>query len=245
MTGLLLVVVWASSAAAQSTPLHFRHSGDMPTGAIGRAQLQRGGPLPGYFQPVEINAPTGALVAMANEGFFEPADTTPRRAGLLIGQVYRLKVTQIAGYPGLEVYPTIEIIDRTYPPRGMEARFPIPVQISHQDLLLASEGKMVTRIVYLEDPEQALPVAERDGEQYWFDAGRGDDPLQIADAMGRPVAILRLGGLLPAHSGVDQRFLFGSPPYMPMDTVSQVPSPALVEPAQAARQTDPPRMLPR
>jgi len=220
--GLLCVVVWASAAAAQSTPLHYRNSGDMPPGAIGRAQLQRGGPLPGFFQPIEILAPAGALVAMAQQGTFEPTAPTPRRAGILIGQVYRLKVTQISGNPGIEVFPTIELIDRIYPPRGMETEFPIPIQITKQDLLLAAEGKMVTRVIYLEDPHQALPVAQQGNEQHWFDVGRGDDPLRAADALGRPVAILRMGGLVPDSSGPDQRFLFGSPPYVPLGSFEEV-----------------------
>ena len=42
---------------------------------------------------------------------------------------------------------------------------------------------------------------------------RGQDPLAVADALGRPVAILRLGGRLPDHqTGPDEHFLYGSPP---------------------------------
>ncbi len=41
---------------AQDPPLHFQHAVGLPTGAIGLQQLQRGGPLAGYFQPVAIRA---------------------------------------------------------------------------------------------------------------------------------------------------------------------------------------------
>ncbi len=216
---LLLGFGWASFAAAQSTPLHYRQSGDLPPGAIGRAQLQRGGPLPGYFQPVEIIAPRGALVGMAIEGAFEPGQPTPRAAALMISPVYRLKVTQIEDYPGLEVFPTIELINRIYPPPGMEASFPIPVQLTKEELLMAAQGQMVTRVIYLEDPDQALPVAERPGEQHWFEVGLGHDPLQVADALGKPVAILRIGGRVPDRAGPDQQFLFGSPPFIPLGRI--------------------------
>ena len=37
-------------------------------------------------------------------------------AGMLIGQVYRLRVTNIPHQPGVEVFPTIQVIDRLYPP---------------------------------------------------------------------------------------------------------------------------------
>jgi len=35
-------------------PPHYQHHALMPPGAIGSAQLQRGMPWVGYFQPVEI-----------------------------------------------------------------------------------------------------------------------------------------------------------------------------------------------
>ncbi len=50
----------------------------MPPGAIGSRQLQRGGPLPGFFQPVEIKAPAGALISLASgDQFGRPAGGRP------------------------------------------------------------------------------------------------------------------------------------------------------------------------
>ena len=45
-----------------------------------------------------------------------PAEPAPRRVGLLIGAVYRLRVTNIPRAEGMEVFPTIEVIDRTFAP---------------------------------------------------------------------------------------------------------------------------------
>ena len=66
---LVLWLVWrpACMLAAQQPPVHYLHQGIMPPGAIGSRQLQRGGPLPGFFQPVEIKAPPGALISLAVE----------------------------------------------------------------------------------------------------------------------------------------------------------------------------------
>ena len=202
---------------AQQPGVHYLHQGVMPPGAIGSCQLQRGGPLPGFFQPVEIKAPPGVLVSLASGDQFGPLRPAPRRAGLLIGSVYRLRVTNIStpeGGEGLEVFPTIEVIDRLYAPPGEEVRFAIPVELTLEDLKLALSGKLVTRVIYLEDENKALPTAEIDKSQAWFEAGPGEDPLAAADALGRPVAILRLGGRLPDGSP-DASFFFGSPPYVP------------------------------
>jgi hypothetical protein len=184
----------------------------MPPGAIGSQQLERGGPLPGYFQPVEIKAPAGAMISTAAAGQFDPPQAAPFIAGMLIGSVYRLRVTNIPEQAGLEVYPTIEVIDRLYPPIGQEFRFPILVELSQEELEMALDGKFVTRVIYLEEPLAALPVAQKRDEQTCFEVSDGQNPLEVADALGRPVAILRMGGRLPDVGGPDMTFLYGCPP---------------------------------
>jgi hypothetical protein len=196
----------------QAPPGHYLHHATMPPGAIGTAQLQRGGP---WFciQGVRITGPAGTLIALPSAGRFEPQ--APRvTAGLLVGQVYRLRVTNIPGHEGEEVYPTIEVIDRTFPPPNMAHRFPIPVVMGQDDLDQALAGRFVTRVIYLEDPRNALPVAQEPGKQDWFDARPGEDPLRVADALGRPVAILRIGGRTPDDvSRPSMQFLFNCPAF--------------------------------
>lgn len=210
----VLVLSMAVVAAAQQPRMHYRHSGQVPPGAIGSAQLQRGGPLPGYFQPVEIRAPEGAKVSIASQGQFGVPRNTPLEIGLLIAPVYRLKVSNIAGHEGQEVFPTIEVIDRVYPPRGQERRFPVPIELNADDIELALDGKFVTRVVYLEDPRMALPVAEGWQDQHWFDAGPGVNAVEEADRWGRPLAIVRMGGRVPDEErGPDMHFVGGGAPF--------------------------------
>ena len=209
-----LLSLAAGTSLAQESGVHYLHHGVMPPGAIGSRQLQRGGPLPGFFQPVEIRAPAGALVSLAVAGRFDQPQPAPLRAGLLIGQVYRLRVMNIPLNAGREVFPTIEVIDRLYAPPDQQRRFAIPVQLAQQDLQMALDGKFVTRVIYLEDPRSALPVREDPKMQNWFDIGPRRDPLAVADSLGRPVAILRLGARLPLpDEAADTDFLFGCPPW--------------------------------
>jgi uncharacterized repeat protein (TIGR01451 family) len=205
----------AAILSAQQPGVHYWHQGAMPPGAIGARQLTRGGPLPGYFQPVEIKAQSGALISLASDGRFDEPQGESCKAGMLIGAVYRLRITGIPMAAGSEVFPTVEIIDRTYPPVGMELRFPIPIELSREDIRLALDGKFVTKVIYLEDPRNALPVRENPRAQDWFEVRPGQDPLAVADALGRPVAILRMGGRLPENpQSPDSSFLFGCPPFM-------------------------------
>jgi hypothetical protein len=189
-------------AAAQDRPVHWLNAGAMPPGAIGSLRLQRGGPLPGYFQPVRIRAPEGARIALAAEGF-DQAYFGDALVGMQIGPVYRLMVTDIPNNPGLEVFPTIEVVDRLYPPPGLSLRFPIPIELTQDELELAARGSFVTRVIYVEDPHTALPIAQPiQGEQPWIEAPPGEDPLVTADERGRPVAILRIGARVPNAADV-------------------------------------------
>ncbi|NLE38989.1 MAG: hypothetical protein GX621_13280 [Pirellulaceae bacterium] len=209
----LLACCLTSLLLAAQNEVHYLHQGVMPPGAIGSVQLQRGGPLPGYFQPVEIKAPAGVAISLAVGNTFDEPSPAPLRLGMLIGQVYRIRVTQIPLAEGVEVFPTIEVIDRLYTPREQQHRFAIPIELTQEDLELAAQGKFVTRVIYLEDPLRALPVAQSPEGQNWLEIEPGRDPLAEADSLGRPVAILRLGARLPNPNDLgDAAFYFGSPP---------------------------------
>jgi hypothetical protein len=220
---MALTLVHSSAPAQTALPnnVHYRHHVvDRAPGTIGQQQLTRGGPLRGYFQPVQIRGPEGMKVAFAVGGQFERPQEAPQTGGMLIGQVYRLRVTEIPGHEGMEVFPTVEVIDRLYPPEGKKWRFPIPIELTRKELEFAMAGKFVTRVIYLEDPERALPLPELPGFQRYFEVGRDQDPLQVADQLGRPMAILRMGSRTPPYAGPDAAFLFGCPPLAPAPRVS-------------------------
>ena len=183
----------------------------MPPGAVGQHQLLRGGPLPGYFQPVRVYAPSGAKVALSADGSFFPAQRNETQAGMLIGSVYRLKVTEIPRQEGHELYPTVEVINRLYPPRGEEHKFPIQVEIAYDDMLAALNGRFVTRVIYLENPEIARPERDDPEHQSYFDVLPTEDPLLTADRLGKPMAILRIGSRVPTDDELDMQFFFGNP----------------------------------
>jgi hypothetical protein len=215
---VLAFVSLGHSAAAQDRPVHWLHAGAMPPGAIGSLRLHRGRPLSGYFQPVRIRAPQGARIALAVDGSFGEANSNEVLAGMHIGLVYRLQVTAIPNNPGVEIFPTVELVDRLYPPPGLALRYPIPVELTRDELELAARGAFVTRVIYVEDPQQALPIAQpAGGDQPWIEAAAGEDPLVTADLRGRPVAILRMGGRVPNAANMQAEFGPTGPPFVLYD----------------------------
>ncbi|QEG39003.1 hypothetical protein [Roseimaritima ulvae] len=223
------VAVWATGGVARAQQpgavpqgnVHYLFNGQMPPGVVGAARLQRRGAVQSYYQPVRFSGPAGVRFAMAENGFFPPTDAESDEhglhCGLLVGAVYRFKVTGIPQEPGRELFPTIEIIDRTYPPPGQAHRFPIPVNLETVDLTDALQGRMVTRVIYLEDPQTALPLAETPDTARSFNVMTHQDPLQVADQLGRPVAILRIGSMSPpTEPALRPQFFFGGPPWVAM-----------------------------
>jgi hypothetical protein len=213
ITALAAALLTMGNALAQDGR-HFQDNADAPPGWIGQMQLQRGGPRPGYFQPVKVTGPVGSTVALAEEGGFPLTDKNSALAGMLIGQVYRLKVTGIEFHQGEEVYPSVEVIDRLYPPPGQAARFPIPIELTFEELEMALQGKYVMRVIYLEEPKSAIPVRETPPNQRYHEVPAGIDPLHEADRLGRPVAILRMGSRMPSPEFVEGKFMYLNPPYL-------------------------------
>jgi hypothetical protein len=220
----LALCLFARAAGAQEPPRHFLHAGVLAPGATAATKLMRGGPIPGYFQPVEITGPKGAMVSFVGEGQFLPPTAMPSKSAMLIGPVYRMRITGIPLHEGEEVYPSIEVVDRLYPPVGEELKFPIPIELTQEDLELALAGKFITRVVYLEDPRAAYPRKEDPKRQYTTEVTQREDPLVTADHMGRPMAIVRIGGRTPADAsnpGAD--FLYNCPPLLRIENAKNAP----------------------
>lgn len=211
LASLAVIVGWASLAAAQG-PWHLQDKGDAPPGVVGLRQLERGGPRPGYFQPVEITSPAGSLISVAAEGRYLDPKPAKVLTGMLIGHVYRFQVANIDGHEGAEVFPTIEVIDRLYPPPGQATRFPIPIVLTQEELEFAIDGRYVQRVIYIEEPRTAVPVASEPGKQAYFEVAANQDPLEVADRLGRPVAILRMGSRVPGVGEDETKFQYQQPP---------------------------------
>jgi hypothetical protein len=172
-------------------------------------------PASQYFQPVKINTPEGTQIALAIDEQFVQRQTAPYAVGLIIGNDYRLRITNIPFQPGREVFPTVKIIARTYPPQGLELEFPIQIDITQEDIELALDGKFVTRVIYLENPQTAMPIHDDSGMQISTDVSGGVDPIAAAATMGQPVAIVQIGGRIPNTLGVtDPAFFHGSPSWI-------------------------------
>jgi hypothetical protein len=210
---VLLVVSITASMHGQTPGPHYFLDARQPPGAIGAQQAWRTGPaVAPYFQPVRIVVPESALVSVAENGQFGAPHRGAVTVGLLVGQVYRIKVSNIPVYEDHEVFPSIEVISRLFPPPGKQWEYPVPVVLPQEDLVLALEGRLVTRVVYLEDPQRAAPVPQTRDDQPYYEAKASENILETADRLGRPMVIVRLGSRVPNWDTDNGQFLFYTPP---------------------------------
>ncbi len=211
----------SGSPSGAAAGLHRIHSADSLPGEVGGARLQRWGAVAGYYQPVAFRGPGATAFSLGVDGVFQPpmSSRTPLHAGLLVGGVYRFRVTSIPGFEGEELFPTVEVIDRTYPPHHLAVRHPIPINLDLDDLRDALSGRMVTRVIYLEDPTSAVPLDTTPASGITLDVPPYQDPLHVADTLGKPVAILRIGSVTPpTHESLLPQFFFGYPPWVRIDS---------------------------
>lgn len=203
--GFALVALMATSIPAQN---HLLPRGDMSPGAVGKSAMARRQNVFGYVQPTLLTVPKTTRIAYFGKTKFETPHKHQAKLGLRIGDVYRFKITMIKGYEGLELYPSVEIIDRLYPTREKYLDYPVPIHITQEEMEQAFSGQLLTKVIYVEDPRKALPVDDRKDSQRILSVGAGEDPLLEAENQGRPVAILRLGSRTPDGNKIE---VFGAP----------------------------------
>ena len=177
-------------------------SGQAP-GAAAYSRLLAEPRIGGYEQPVRVVLPFGGQVSVANEAGFTALSDYHSLVGLQVGPVYRMKVTGIIAGAEHEVYPTIEMLDRTYPPEALKLWHPVKIVLSRDDIEDATAGKLVTKVIYVENPDTALPYRQTFDHQATLEVGVGRDPYYVAQRLGRPIAIVRIGSRRPLQNDYD------------------------------------------
>jgi uncharacterized repeat protein (TIGR01451 family) len=159
--------------------------------------------LPTQVQIVRFHGPAGVTLEVLGP----PPEAVPvgdghglATVGLRVGVGYRLRLSNLPDRPDAELFPVIEIVGHLHRPEGIDpARYPIRVAFTLDDLEQALDrGRLVTQVVYLEDPEQALPIALPKDEVSVVTVGPSEDPLKVAAALGRVMALVRTGGRKPS-----------------------------------------------
>jgi uncharacterized repeat protein (TIGR01451 family) len=133
-------------------------------------------------------------------------------AGLRMGTGYRLRLSNIPDRPGAELFPVVEVVGHLHRPSNIEpARYPIRIVFREEDLFdVLDHGRLITKVVYLEDQEQALPLRMPKDEIPSVTISPAEEPLKVGASLGRVAAIVRIGGRRPSAEELDPN-IFDAP----------------------------------
>jgi hypothetical protein len=149
-----------------------------------------------FLDPKDMKIAWQTAAGPRGEKAYAPGLTVPDRFNFLQGYIYRLRVSDIQGRPGVVLYPTIEVAPSTPATDAYLTHNAIPVQFTAEDFdQVVDGGNFVTKVIYLPDPKyQELAIA---GVETLVSTRLepGVDPIIEADKRGTILLIVRLGGI--------------------------------------------------
>ena len=170
-------------------------------GMQGDPGAQPGRRFPNTKSQIFFVEPAGMRIAWQTAGggvervYLPPQLTTPARYNFRQGFIYRLKLTDIPDYPGLVLYPSIEVAPSTPATDAFLTHNPIPSVFQPEDFDQVKAGNFVTKVLYLPDPRyQELAIA---GVETVVSTRLepGVDPIKEADKRGTILMIVRIGAI--------------------------------------------------
>ena len=109
------------------------------------------------------------------------------------GAIYRLKLSNIPGHQGKEVFPTLEIAPTAARTQAFLAHASVPVEFTDNDFDQVFSGNFVTKVVYLPNPEFQGIAMSGVGTLVNTQLQPGVDPILEASKRGSILAVIRMG----------------------------------------------------
>lgn len=170
-------------------------NGGIPAGG---GVLSTGMPMAPVMQAVQVTfgRPEGMQVRYDQTGggmFDSEPLIVPARQNFPQGGLFRVKLTNIPGREGVELYPTIELAFANPRTGAYLAHNSIPLQFDDEDFDQVLTGNFVTKVLYLPDPDFQGPALAGIDTLVSTRLDPGVDPIVEADRRGSILAIIRLG----------------------------------------------------
>jgi hypothetical protein len=128
-------------------------------------------------------------------GFTANAVNVPGRYNFVQGAVYRLKLSDIRNLPGVELYPTLEVVPSNLKTDAFLAHSAVPVHFTNEDFEQVAAGNFVVKVIYLPDPQfQDLATTGPD-EVVSSRLEPGADPIAEAYRRGSILLVIRMGNI--------------------------------------------------
>ncbi len=180
--------------------------GGPPSGDIVQAQYalnpaNAGVPMTGQRTQVRFLRPVGMQVSWFAQGadgkpMYSPTPIeSPGKYNFVQGARYRLKLTNLPGRPGVELYPTLEVEPGNHKTEAFLAHSSVPVEFTDEDFKQVAEGNYVVKVIYLPDPQYQDVAGTGTDEIVSTRLEPGQDPVQEALHRGSILLIIRMGNI--------------------------------------------------
>ena len=79
----------------------------------------------------------------------------PGRYNFVQGAIYRLKLSDLSGRPGVDLYPTLEVVPANLRTDAYIAHSSIPLYFTEEDFEQVMGGNFLVKVIYLPNPQYA------------------------------------------------------------------------------------------
>jgi hypothetical protein len=175
-----------------------------PPGAVAAVGALTGAPAaPFPIQRTEVRfvGPAGMKISWYGPGpdgkpsFGPQYLQAPARYNFLQASIYRLKLSDIPNRPGLELYPTLEVVPAKPQTCTFLAHSAVPVTFTEEDFEQAVAGNFVVKVIYLPDPQFQDLAATGPDEVVSSRLEPGVDPIIEAKRRGSILLVVRMGNI--------------------------------------------------
>jgi uncharacterized repeat protein (TIGR01451 family) len=142
---------------------------------------------------VRLVGPAGMQVTVYRGGQQGVTFNTPCVIGFRPGYHYRLQLGNIAGRRGVTLFPSFEVIGSLRMPTAHAMEHPATLVFGDEDFAGVAAGSVITKVVVLERPDTAIPVATAPDQPIEQLLPPDRDLFVQAQERGRPVLLLHLG----------------------------------------------------
>jgi uncharacterized repeat protein (TIGR01451 family) len=143
---------------------------------------------------VRIAGPKGMKATFFRGGAQGQTIETPCVVGLRPGYTYRVALSDVPGFPAQVFFPSLQVRASLWlGNRLRNADFPATLIFSEEDLARAQAGALVRKVIVLERPDEAIPVASKADEPLEVRVLPPRDPVAEAQDRGQPLALVHLG----------------------------------------------------
>jgi hypothetical protein len=157
--------------------------------------------FPAQRTQVRFVKPSGMKVSWYTQGpdgkpaYSSTPIDAPGRYNFPQAAIYRLKLGNIEGRPGLEIYPTMEVVPTNPKTESFLAHSSVPVEFTPDDFKRIADGSYVVKVIYLPDPQFQDAASTGTEELLSTTIEPGLDPIQEALRRGSILLIIRMGNV--------------------------------------------------